>query len=621
MSRVTDSSGKTWALMSCRDSAGRIYIRAYRNRWDPEKKRSFVEARLQVGRLQQDGSVSLSDRFEETFPDYRGKQWFWADRELVPAEEFRAQFPVERQAKDISWSDESIRVGVTYAAWTLAEKAEIFGDLVEIFGERDARTLLALAIYKLDGGGAMMNFEDWVAQVWLPEVEPVDGRRLSELFARMSVTKMENYFKRRYDRAVKRSAEGVTLSFDSTSISTYSGTIEDAAWGHAKQNPELRQVNLMVVCDHETGDIVFTHVYDGSINDRGILSTIYLRMQAAGLSLKNNVLVTDRGFQSIYNTQLALNLDLKYIQFLNLNEGGVQTQLRRKLNALMDPVAHWDPRLEISGLTVPDHWTATTENGTSVSVKGHLHLYRDAMLAQMLANELHRDVRDVLDIKNEDANAIRRFTEEMAREVADIRKKDGDVVAEKFLRAASKKQPKMRKIDEALWQRVRPFLIENRRAKDDQPVWSVNYNELKAAVEFKGCHAIRTNTETDCFKALKTYRERQVIEQGFDQLKNEVGGSRFECTQSSYKGKLFVYCLAQALRMMMLCTVRRAQADTGLKLPRQSLRKALIQLQSVQATKHRATNTFIVKAVAKRHRDLFSLLGITKLPKRLDRFS
>ena len=31
--------------------------------------------------------------------------------------------------------------------------------------------------------------------------------------------------------------------------------------------------------------------------------------------------------------------------------------------------------------------------------------------------------------------------------------------------------------------------------------------------------------------------------------------------------------------------------------------------------------TFIVKAVAKRHRDLFSLLGIAKLPKRLDRFS
>lgn len=146
--------------MSCKDSAGRIYIRAYRNRWDPEKKRSFVEARLQVGRLQQDGSVSLSSQFEETFPDYQGKQWFWADHELVPAEEFQTQFPSERQVKDISWSDENIRVGLTYAAWKTAEKAEVFGDLLSIFGEQDARTLLALAIYKLDGGGAMMSFED-----------------------------------------------------------------------------------------------------------------------------------------------------------------------------------------------------------------------------------------------------------------------------------------------------------------------------------------------------------------------------------------------------------------------------------------------------------------------------
>lgn len=194
-------------------------------------------------------------------------------------------------------------------------------------------------------------------------------------------------------------------------------------------------------------------------------------------------------------------------------------------------------------------------------------------------------------------NAIRRYTEEMAKEAANIRKKDGEAAAKKFLQAASKKQPKMRKFEEALWQRVRPYLIENRRAKDGQPVWSLNYSELKAVVEFKGCHTIRTNAEPDCFKALKTYRERQVIEQGFAQLKNEVGGSRFECTPSSYKGKLFVYCLAQALR------------------------KDLIQLQNVQATKYRTTNTFIVKAVAKRHRDLFTLLGIEKLPKRLDRFS
>ena len=63
MARITDSSGKSWSLMSCKDKAGRIYIRAYRNRWDPQKRRSSVEARIQVGRLLADGSLSLSSAF------------------------------------------------------------------------------------------------------------------------------------------------------------------------------------------------------------------------------------------------------------------------------------------------------------------------------------------------------------------------------------------------------------------------------------------------------------------------------------------------------------------------------------------------------------------------------
>lgn len=107
------------------------------------------------------------------------------------------------------------------------------------------------------------------------------------------MTQFEEYYKKRYDRANVRQTGAVTLSFDSTSISTYSTTITDAAWGHAKQNPELRQVNYMVVCDHASGDVVYAYAYDGSINNKAILPTIYLQMQSATLSLKDNILVTD----------------------------------------------------------------------------------------------------------------------------------------------------------------------------------------------------------------------------------------------------------------------------------------------------------------------------------------
>lgn len=192
-------------------------------------------------------------------------------------------FPADQDAEDISWSDENIRVGVTWAAWQFALKSGMYEDLKAVCGEKDARYLLALAVYKLDGQGAMMNFEDWVPQVWLPNIRPIDGRRISELLKTVDLTKTENYYKRRYDRALCQSKEPLTLSFDSTGISTYSTTIKEAAWGHAKQDPHLRQVNYIAVCDHATGDVVYACTYDGSVNDKTILPTIYLQVQSAGL--------------------------------------------------------------------------------------------------------------------------------------------------------------------------------------------------------------------------------------------------------------------------------------------------------------------------------------------------
>ncbi len=45
----------------------------------------------------------------------------------------------------------------------------------------------------------------------------------------------------------------------------------------------------MVVCDHETGDVVYAYSYDGSINDKNILSSIYYQMQSVGIDLTNNI--------------------------------------------------------------------------------------------------------------------------------------------------------------------------------------------------------------------------------------------------------------------------------------------------------------------------------------------
>lgn len=116
MAKLLDFEGKLWALMSSKDKAGRIYIRAYRNRWDSVKKRSFVESKVQVGRLLDDGSIRLSKNFVDKFPQYAHQTVFWGDHELLSEESFSEAFVQKPESTDISWSCDTVRIGVSYAA-------------------------------------------------------------------------------------------------------------------------------------------------------------------------------------------------------------------------------------------------------------------------------------------------------------------------------------------------------------------------------------------------------------------------------------------------------------------------------------------------------------------------
>ena len=51
------------------------------------------------------------------------------------------------------------------------------------------------------------------------------------------------------------------------------------------------------------------------------------------------------------------------------------------------------------------------------------------------------------------------------------------------------------------------------------------------------------------------------------------------------------------------------------------MRKLITQLYWIEKIIHGTSNAFVLGTVAKRHRDLLALLGITKLPKTVCRFS
>lgn len=92
MAKITDFQGNQWGLMASKDAMGRTYVRAYQNKWDAQKGRSYVAAKVQVGRLLDDGSIRLSPNFLLKFPDYADSTWYWGDHELLSEKDYNGKF-------------------------------------------------------------------------------------------------------------------------------------------------------------------------------------------------------------------------------------------------------------------------------------------------------------------------------------------------------------------------------------------------------------------------------------------------------------------------------------------------------------------------------------------------
>ena len=159
-------------------------------------------------------------------------------------------------------------MGFTWALEQLAAQSQVLEHLHEIFKE-DARSLLNLAIYKLDGGNSMAAMEDWRASVYLPHGPALKSQRISEVLSRVTPKDFARYFHLRHQSKIKRCpAQTVcTMRWTTPRFRHIRPLIADVAYGHAKRDPELPVLNFTFVCDQDSGDIVFAHAYEGSIPD------------------------------------------------------------------------------------------------------------------------------------------------------------------------------------------------------------------------------------------------------------------------------------------------------------------------------------------------------------------
>ena len=132
--------------------------------------------------------------------------------------------------------------------------------------------------------------------------------------------------RRRQAGLTSASDRPMLMAVDSTGISTWSETISDAAYGHAKQDPFLKQVNLTICTDYETGDACYAYISEGSVNDMSLFPELLMRMHSAGFDLSEVLIVTDHGYSSMQNVQKQLNCGLKFLTGFKLSEDAIRRQ-------------------------------------------------------------------------------------------------------------------------------------------------------------------------------------------------------------------------------------------------------------------------------------------------------
>ena len=568
---------KRWYFTADTNAKGYTYIQAYQTKWDPVAKTTKRSAKRYVGRLFDDGHVAPSKTFLESFPQYAGKTVFFGpDKTLVDEQTYRQAFPASpgptSDPEEHDSKDDTLNVGLTWAAETIAEESKVLESLVDVFGKEMARDLLHLAIYKLDTGSSMAAFEDWCSGVYLKNSKLLTDQRISEILAKVSVQDFEKFFLNRH-KAKLQDDRKLSYALDNTSISTYSETIEDAEFGYAKRDPHLKQINYTFVCDQEDGEIIFAHTYQGSISDVVALQEIIYRMRRAEFELENVTLVSDRGYSSLMNIQKMIDLEMKFVQGVRLTEDAIKSKFDTYHDSLRD-VNFYDSETGVFARTTKEPWLQNISNGT-LNRTVYVHLYR--------------------------------FPGVDETEMASLVKNADQILKHK---ANSKEVPP------ELWQSYKRFVKQIKNA-NGEVTWVRDNEAIKNAVKYAGTFVIRTNTIDDPFEALRVYRLRGTVEQDFNQFKNWVDGDRLRCTQSSYIGKLFVCTLATSLRLMMMNRAKHnSQGSTGLKIPNNSMDVLFGKIRMIKAEKRKDANAWVTKLASKKQRDMLTLLGL-KIPPRV----
>ena len=404
----------------------------------------------------------------------------------------RGPVPVERTARFF--------YGATYLLDVIGEKLGITQDLKACFPETYQKILSTVYYLVLEDHNPLYRFEKWGDLHKHPYGKNITSQRSSELFGSITEEDKQHFFKLQG----KRRSEREYWAYDITSISSYSESLRQVQYGKNKEDDRLPQLNLALVFG-ETSNLPFYYrKLAGNIPDSKTLKHLLADLDILGFSKVK--LVMDRGFYSEENLNALFKDHIKFLiagkmslNFMKFNLKGIYDNFRS--------FEHYNETYELYCRTVETQWQYTQyrpykKETLKESRRIYVHYYYNIEKA---AEEEKAFDKNLMNLRRELESGKR--------------------------------------IPEHENQYNKYFEIKNTPKRGTKA--TVKEEGVLQAKKYFGFFALITNETMDAVTALEIYRNKDLIEKAFGNLKERLNLRRaLVSSEQSLDGKLFVEFVA-----------------------------------------------------------------------------
>lgn len=330
----------------------------------------------------------------------------------------------------------------------------------------------------------------------------------------------------------------------------------EVKYGHNRDNEKLPQLNLAMLFGQKSCLPVYFQRMPGNITDVTTLNNLLETFKALELTPLNYVM--DKGFYSKKNIDKLLASKAKFTVAVPINNKWIQHVLDEIHTVIHGP--HGYRKVDEEILYVHSRLYPWGEDNR----RCYLHLYYNA-----------RKRSDAVDKFNE---KLVKYKEEL--ESGKLIKEHQEAYDTYFVvKTTPKRGVKVSYNDKAISQYIS---------------------------QYAGFQAILSNSIKDPVRTLQIYRDKDVVEKCFDDLKNQLDMKRLRMHSSAaVDGRLFV----QFIALIYISAIRKEMRKSDL-IERYTVRELLEEMETLTKVKYSGKYGYILTEVTKPQREILEKLAI-----------